>query len=627
MARKIPSKTREFQLVSSYKLGYRNREDITNLPPGVLIVGSKNVITNVSDRVQIRQGYSLDGPTNDSIAAILSSFDWLTRGNGEIHMRAGSLTSAGNGKLQYRYVDSLGAVTWRDLVTGSTSINYNFTTFWNTTESLREVLFVNGASSISAWNGATAVVLSTTANTITKTGTDSWLDSGFYTALSGRSVVINGNIYTYTGGESTTTLTGVTGSPIGETAGSIVHQSVVTTANSSFTSGPPATFQNGLIATLNNQIYLSSLNNPSVYLSKVNSYTDYSFSSPRQDGEGGINILDANIIGFVIEGSGVDASMIVSAGQDMWYKALFIDFVSATGASGQTFSFQPIKTGRRQGAISQAFMSNMKNNIITVTNETTIDTMGLAESFFTQIQAVNLSDPIKLDVDSYDFTDGSIYYFRYNIYVAVPKEGLVLVYNLATSSWESPQELPISRFYIVTGELYGHSYETSESYKLFTGYADRVYAGFNGFPIDAKWVFSYQNYGSRSTYKKADALYVEGYINANTLATCAISYELDGCQTVKSFEIDGSDKQIVCISTPAGLLGKQSLGKIKLGGDQSNSLTGLPPKFRVEKTFPNNNFFECSISFEVLGTDDRLEILAFGLNASSASEEPVLIRQ
>lgn len=623
----VAGKFKEFQIVSNYKYGYRNREDVTNLPPGVLIVGSQNVLTNVSERVQIRQGYSLDGATSDVISPISASFDWLTRGNGEVHMRAGFITSAGNdGKLQYRYVDTLGAVTWRDLVIGATSVAYNFTTFWNTTESLREVLFVNGASSITAWNGATAVILSTTATTITKTGTTTWLDAGFYSA-GNKSLIINGNTYTYTGGENSTTLTGVSGSPVGEANGSIVHQNVVTTANSTFTSGPPTTFQNGLIATLNNQVYLSSLRNPSVYLSKVNSYTDYSFSSPRQDGEGGINILDANIVGFVIEGSGVDASMIVSAGQDMWYKALFTDFVSATGASGQTFSFTPIKTGRRQGAISQAYMSNMKNNIITATNETTIDTMGLAESFFTQIQATNLSDPIKLDIDSYNFTDGSIYYFRYNIYVAVPKEGLVRVYNVATASWEAPQTLPISRFYIVSGELYGHSYNTSESYKLFTGYADRVYAGFNGSPIDAKWVFSFENYGSRYAYKKADYLYVEGYINANTVATCNISYELDGCQTVKSFDVDGSDKQIVCISTPAGSLGKQSLGKIKLGGDEANSINGLPPKFRVEKSFNNTNFFECSISFEVLGTDNRMELLAFGLNASMAPEEPVIIRQ
>ncbi len=180
----IPSKSHEFSLVDTFPLTYRSREDITKLPPGVLIVGSQNVLSNVSDRIQLRQGYALDGADSVIAAAIRSSFDWQTRANGEVHVRAGFLTSAGNdGKLQYRYVDpTTSAVTWRDLLTGLTTVDYNFCTYWNTTESLREMLFVNGTSNIFEWNGATAVVLSATAATITKTGTTSWLDAGFYSA-------------------------------------------------------------------------------------------------------------------------------------------------------------------------------------------------------------------------------------------------------------------------------------------------------------------------------------------------------------------------------------------------------------------------------------------------------------
>lgn len=622
---KVPSKVDEFTIVDKYKLGYRNREDVTNLPPGVLIVGSQNVLTNVSERIQIRQGYSLDGDTSSVEAPILSSFDWLTRNNGEKHLRTGFLTTAGNdGKLQYRYVDSDGVVTWRDLMTNLTSVSFNFCKYWNTTENLRETLFVNGSTNIYEWNGAVTELLSSTANTLTKAG-DTWLDSGFYSG-GDKVVVINGTEYTYTGGENTNTLTGVTPDPSGEAVGSVIHQQVVTTPSADLT-GPPSNFDIGLIANLNNQIYIASLTQSVVWLSKVNDFTDYSSSTPRQPGEGGTNILDDNIVGFVIQGSGEDATMCVSTGKDLWYKSIFTDFVSAAGASGQTFSFSPIRTGRQQGALSQAFMSNMKNNIITVTNEPNVDMMGSAENFFTQIKTTNISDPIKLDVDSYNFDDGSIFYWRYFILVSVPKEGIVRLFNLATNSWEAPQTLPISRFYIVDGELYGHSYQTSESYKLFTGYADRVYPGFAGYPIDAIMKFSYQNFGSRFNYKSANYLYVEGYINTNTTITSTITYEMDGCATVKTFEIDGSDTTIVCIPSPQGSLGKSSLGKLKLGGDDTGSIQNLPPKFRVEKTFSNTDFFECSISFEVLGVDNRMEILAFGLNTTLSTQEPVIIRQ
>jgi hypothetical protein len=621
---RIPSKVHEYTLVDKYKLGYRNREDITSLPPGVLIKGSQNVLTNVSERVQIRQGYSLDGDTSAVISPISSSYDWLTRNNGEKHLRAGFLTSAGNdGKLQYRYVDSDGVVSWEDLLTGLSTVSFNFTKFWNTDESLRECLFVDGTSKIRAWNGAVTTVSSATVDTVTKEGTDSWEDAGFYVSVSGRTIVIGGVEATYNGGEDTTTLTGVSVDFSASPAGTIVHQGVISTNNTSMTSGPPSTFKNGLISVLNNQVFLASLTNSSVWISKVNSYTDYSSSTPRQSGEGATLILDDNIVALEPQ----EQFMYVSAGQDLWYNVNFEIQTSVVDVTYEQVNALPLKTGRQQGAKSQAFVSHMKNNIIVVTNEPTIDTFGRIETSLATPQQVNISDTIKLDVDSYDFTDGSIFYWRYYILVAVPKEELVLLYNLATNSWEAPQTLPISRFYIVEGELYGHSYLTSESYKLFTGYADRVYPGFSGFPIDAKWVFSYQNFGTRSAYKKANGFYVEGYINSNTTLTSTLTYEIDGCATTKTFEIDGSDTQIVCIPSSSAPIGKTSLGKQKLGGNRTPSIQNLPPKFRVEKTFTNTNFFEISVSFEVLGTDQRAELLAFGLNAALAAEEPVKIRQ
>lgn len=613
--------SREFTLVNSFKLGYRNREDITNLPPGVLVKGSQNVLTNVSERIQIRQGYKLDGATSDVLAAIMASFDWQTRGNNEVHLRVGFLTSAGNdGKLQYRYVDSNGVVTWRDLTTGLTTTAYNFTTWWNTTESLRECLYVNGTSNIYRWNGAVTTISGTTANSISKTG-DTWADSGFYTT-GNKKVIINGTEYTYTGGESTTTLTGVTPDPSGEAVGSVVHQSVVTTANSAMTS-ITSTFKNGLIATLNNQVFVGSLTSSVLWISKVNSYTDYSSSTPRQAGEGASLVLDSQLVALIPQ----ETYMYVSAGKDYWYNVNFSLQTSTVGTTYEQVNAQRLKTGKRQGAWSQAAVSHMKNNIIMVTNEVTIDILGRIEQYFGTPMTKNMSDSIKLDIDSYDFTDCSIAYHRYYIYVAVPKENLVLVFNLATGSWESPQTLPISRFYIVNGELYGHSYLTSESYQLFTGYADRVYTGFAGYPIKAVAKFSYQNFGTRSAYKRANSFYIEGYINPNTILDCLLTYELDGCATTKSFFVDGSDTQIVCIPSSQAPLGKDPLGIQKLGGDKTSSIQNLPPKFRVEKTFTNTDFFEVSFSFSILGTDQRFELLAFGLNQTISTQEPIKIRQ
>jgi hypothetical protein len=261
--------------------------------------------------------------------------------------------------------------------------------------------------------------------------------------------------------------------------------------------------------------------------------------------------------------------------------------------------------------------------------------MGVLPTYLTQVQTQNISDPIKLDIDSYDFTDSSIFYYKYYIYVAVPKEGIVLQYNLASQTWDAPMTIPISRFYIVDGDLYGHSYNTSESYKMFTGYADRVYPGFVGYPIQAIMTFSYENYGTRHALKSATALYVEGYISANTQLTAAVTRELDGCATSSTMILDGSNKKFVCILSESGSnsiqgsLGKTSLGKQKLGGGGAGnpSPQNLPPKFRWEPTFSNVDFFECSCSFSMLGVGQAFQLIAFGLNTRMSTQESVAIRQ
>lgn len=53
-----------YALREKFELGYRNKEDISNLPPEVLVVGSQNVLTNAAEQVGIRQGYVLDGPAS-----------------------------------------------------------------------------------------------------------------------------------------------------------------------------------------------------------------------------------------------------------------------------------------------------------------------------------------------------------------------------------------------------------------------------------------------------------------------------------------------------------------------------------------------------------------------------------
>ncbi len=699
--KKTASVVNEISIVNQFPKTYRNREDITNLPPGVLVVGSQNILSNVSERLQVRQGYKIDGaqllyirttaiasnavtltstlgfttgdlvkivftggitglttatfyyvivassttlkfatsrenaiagtaiaisgtPTGASVsleksavnAGILSSFDWNSKNNSEIHMRAGFLTSAANdGRLQFRWVDANSNVFWSDLTTALTTVSYNFTTFWDTTELVRQAVFVNGTSNLFKWNGAYDTVTATTSNTIVVSNTIA--TTGFYS--SGNKVItIRGVDYTYTG-ISSKTFTGVTPDPTSGAdtvyAGDIAVQKVITVANSTFTAGPSSTFPNGLVSTLNNQLFIGSLTSATGYMSKVNSLIDYSFTAgTRLPGEGATFTLDDNLVAFIPQ----EENMYISCGRNFWYNTSLVQSASYNGTTAitvETFTVKLLKTNPRQGVQSQGLVGKMKNNVIAVTFEPTFDLIGRVDQILGTPQTTNISDSIKLDFDTYDFTYGHVFYNKYNLYVSIPLSGIVRVYSLITNSWEAPQTLPVTRFYSVDGEIYGHSYSSSESYQLFTGYSDRATATVAGSPYLCVANFSYQNQGTRTNLKNANQFYIEGYISGNTTLNCVINYEQDGNLTQQTFQVLGDDTALIGSQDTSNSIGLNSFGKQPIGSQINTSLTGLPPKFRVIKTFPRFDYYECQFSFSILGVDQNFQLLAFGLNA------------
>ena len=676
IGRLAKARAKEFTLISKFLLGYRNREDITNLTPGVLVQGSQNVLTNVSDRFGTRQGYTLDGPKNVTINGIVSAYDFATRLGVMQHLRGWGTS------LEYRYKDSSNVVTYRTLLSGLANANFQFCDFWDFNSELKNLaLMVNGTDFIWEWSGGVGTIASSTTNTITINGTKTWAQNSFYSVNSNytattisftaahtisdsangfitagykqgmqivvsgssfnnstfnitavtagsltvaetvlnevagasmtfnqlRQIVINGNTYSYTGGAATTTITGVSPSPIAEAANSIVHQTPVQYPNSAIM-GLPVDFKQNLIGYLGTQVYFGSTQDNTVYISQQNNFHDLTFSSPvRIVGEGALVTLDGTMVGFYAQ----DDGMYMTAGLDYWYRT---KFTLSSDLTKEQLSTIRIKTASLQGAQSQSLISKIKNSIIYVSNEPSLDELGLVANINSAPQIVQISDSVKLDFDSYDFTDGSLFYYRYFIYVSIPKEGLVRVYNLEKKYWEAPLTLPIGKFSVIDGELYGHDYNVPQTYKLFDGYND------NGFAIDARAVFSYENLGVRALYKDMTEFYVEGYMTSNVALNLNIIYEKDGLASETSYQFLGSDSAIVAISPVDNSLGKNSLGKISLGGtDEVAMPNDTPPKFRVIQTFANLDHFEKQVSFTSYGKDFHWEIVSFGDNSQISS--------
>jgi hypothetical protein len=645
--RKLPSKNAG-RKIGSYSLvnkftGYNARTDPTNIGNTYLVTPSQNVVMNTSGRAGIVKGYVLDGATSSVIdSGILSNYDF-TNFKGDIrNMRAGFLTSALNdGRLQYRYITNGSTVNWVDLKTGLTNVVLSFCDFYDypATPSIKLMLWVDQSANIFSWNGAITTLASATATTVTKQGTTNWTNEGFFSSGT-RSIVINGVTATYTGGEGTTTLTGVSVDFSATTVGTIIHQLPVTTTLASMTNMLSTLVPTVIGLGRNNQIYVGSSSNNAVYISKSGNFKDYSFSSPRLAGEGSIQILESPPVKFIaqeVRDATTDTDMWISHGTNSWSVVRFILQVTyaSTGVPSSTveiIQLLKLKTAPLQGAMSERLAAKMKNHIVFIGNDKVANFLGHMSYQFVPVMQ-DFSYPIIDDMNSYDMTNASIFYHKNYIYVSIPKSGIIRIYNMTDQTqeqysarqpeeqinnqqpwfWEAPVLYPISGFYVVNGEIYGHGFNTSESYKLFTS------GSFNCQQIEAIAAFGYDDKGDRTTTKLSDECWVEGYIKQNTNLSCTIVGDLGSFQSTQTNIINGNDSGIVSYGTGGHALGKNNLGTSPLGGAFLIAST-LPAWFHVVLTYGPTPFYLEQIQFYTKGVDLDWQLICYGTNALPTAE-------
>lgn len=371
-----------------------------------------------------------------------------------------------------------------------------------------------------------------------------------------------------------------------------------------------------LIENLSNQIYYGSFLNNTVYITKVNSYTDASFSSPRLPGEGGLAVLDAPPTAFKAQAQ----EMYISSGFGAWWRTRF---TLSADLTKQYFEVNPLQVSSNQGAQSQALIGKLKNSIVFVSNEPIINAFGPVKDILGDPNFVNMSDPIKYDIDAYNFTGGEVYYHNYFVYVTLPAMGIERLYNVVKKYWEAPQVVPFSRHYEVNGVLYAHSGLTNESYQC---YVPGLYND-NGNPINAIIAFPYvsQEGGAANQLKNFNKHYMEGYISPNTTLMLTINYDFGGYTGMYTTLITGIEANIIFNRVTDGSLGQNTLGSQPIG-----SILNLPnqpaiPKFRIINTFPRVDCFEYQIVISSDDVDQNFAILRTGPAVSASDNLPVQI--
>lgn len=451
-----------------------------------------------------------------------------------------------------------------------------------------------------------------------------WKSARFFSTISGRAIIYKGVVYAYTGGENTDTLTGLSSFPA-VTAGDVTWQQVATIPLPSAITTPFPGFYPNLIGVQLNMVYLGSTSSQMIFGSAANDYTNYTLTSPRAQGDPMQEPLTSGPATCIIPVDtnaqilNVQSSLVFGAGIDAFDQ---IDFHMSADNTEELARIIRYKTATSAGLISKDAICPIKNNTVYISREPALDS--LSESNLESPDGkknVPISDPIKNDFDSYNFQGAHIKYWKRAIWIALPAEGLVLMYDMMRNIWQPPFTIPVSRLAIINDWLYGHSAVTNETYRLWTGTND------NGSPIRQIARCAYNNGGRRDRLKNFSTYWTDGYISSNGVLALNLYYGYAGSLAKLSLPIYGNDTAIVTGRT-ASPFGRQQFGLAQFGGGDPNSPGGLQEnsallRFEQMNTVPAIDHFEHFAEYQMNTLDGQFAVVAHGADTWDASTSAI----
>lgn len=616
MSRSNLSTAKQFDMnIISQWQGYNSTNDKTNLAPNIMVQGSQNIYKKLSGNLAVRPGLKRIGSADSTQSPASSEFIWNTSWGATYPLWIS------NSKLQV-YIGG----TWLTLLSGLTSTRWVFDKWWKAAEAKDRVLMVNGDSNIYHWSGGYAVILSTTANTITKTGSTTWAQAGFSTTGGEKTIVINGTTYTYTGGESTTTLTGVTGNPTGEANGSNVLQAVQTTSNT-----PAASFPNDFIKVINNQAYIGSYTSRLCYISSNTNFANYTVPTPRVAGDPELLTLDSTLNGIGVK----TGNAAISIGTGEWAIVSFSNITVGTTLTQQTVvDLKPVAKGA--AAYAHEFIGNSGDNLIYLSKDQQVREFGnFNDLFFNAYPSLSLQIATELSAET--FTGGGLKCIGEFTYVTAPISGKTYLYQVRQTVdannqvvverlWHSPFTWSATRIDDYNGTVVAFSNANPQWYQTWdTNQWHDDSPSDEALPYTCILALSYRTGGRRQGLLSFDKTFSEGYFTTGTPLNLTINYNYEGSlnsltQPINSIQRPGYNFGIDAASLGDSSLGDKSLGDESIANDIPTDLN-QSVKFKVINSWALVNNFEWQPVYLSDTADAQWELLASGDNMKVESEQ------
>jgi len=601
-------------------LAYVTAEEATNTRKEYLVAGSQNVIIDRNRKVRTRPGYSRLGVANDAITPVRNALTWNTSSGSDLMIRFYD----DEWEVYLETIDTTVINAWTRVLNGlSTTEIPRVADIYDATEKIDLTIMVQGNDNLYEWNGAVAVVDSITGTTITKKGTTTFAQNRFYTT---RNKVVKcvrtGTTYTYTGGEGTTTLTGITDTT-GLIAGDILVQQVVTQ-----TDKPAANRNNHTIYSFENHILVGSEDDNLVYMSDDSDYTDFTESSPRLSGEAATFTLDDISKGFASIGS----TLLMFAGRSGIFKAEF-EQLSVGTTIAETVKVKRLDVGVDQGAMNQEVIVPIGNALLYLTNEPALRYIENPDAIG-GINPTTFSNPIKPDFDSEDWTNACATFWRNTYCLSAPNASRVYFLEFVQDAdgktrrfWQPPQILPVRAWSIFNEWLYGHSNGVPETYKILD---NDTYSDLNSadekIPINAVARYAYRDFDNRGILKNHDEYIIEGEINPSTIDLNAkLRYDFDGATQETDKTINGQDSDILLGLAINASLGQNSLSTQPLGG--SLTIPDNARKFQVIFEIAKEDYTLLQAEFSTNEVDRYWAIISHGGNVKLSPRKNTFIKK
>lgn len=655
----------KWTLIEDFSPGFVDKRDITQIPAGALILGSKNVVITDGDRIGVRGGSEIFGATSSTLTGIGGLHTFKRRDGVQIMMRpAGAV-------MEYYHPDT---AAWENLNSSYNSSAFGFADHNINTDATSYTYFCNARDPYSRWtgqftmlNGALAggeatvtvdtvlqdeVYHSDTASACTTTtitiATAKWstnLWNNFYVLIkdgaqagkiskisattstqitfaviaglagtpafeirkvayndtSDLTLRIGTSNVTYTGFGSQTTFTGCSGTP------AAADNAAVTQAVKEY----PSIARGNILWVLNTRMFVGGVmgKESSIFYSKIADATDFSFSATRAANEGGV--IDTPEGGGGLLGTGLQEDTIYAIKRDI------IKTITFTNDENDFPVIKPLIDAPGVGAASRLGVFKVDNQLMYVAADGGLKSVGrVAQIDF--VQPLQTSDPIAEFIKTLDLSNAAGFFHKQKAYISVmsadgSSNDLTLVYNFQKQAWEAPiYGLAASCWTEYYGDLYFGSPTQKEVYKAFP---ESVYDDL-GAPYECVARFAYNNYQQPALPKHFNMLFMEGYIGENTTIAVKVRYNYLGGLETREGSLAGTETTYLISGADYNLLGNQAIGLNPLGSlvDEADAPTDLQ-KFRIYFTTGPTSFYEISVEVSSDAVGARWEVLRFGTNA------------